>query len=260
MMSEGGAVRISPNVQMLTTTAADLMVSVIQEAVAARGRADVTLTGGSSPTALYQLLATPAYAGKIPWAQVHIWFSDERCVPPDDKLSNYKLAHDTLLSKVPIPAAQVHRMHGEDPRDAAAEHYAEELRRSFGLEPVTNPSMPALPRMDFILLGLGPDGHVASLFPGNPAVRVEDRLVVGVEHHTPPEPLVDRISLTLPVLNAGAVVAFIVTSAEKAGITAKVLEDIPANPQDLLPAQRVKPTQGQLLWLLDMASAGELHM
>lgn len=260
MMSEGGAVRISPDVQLLTTAAADLMVTVIQEAVAARGRADVTITGGSSPTTLYQLLATPAYLAQIAWGQVHIWFSDERCVPPDNALSNYKLANDNLLSKVPIPAAQVHRMRGEDPRDQAAEHYAEELRRSFGLEPVTNPTLLALPRMDFILLGLGPDGHVASLFPGNPVVNVEDRLVVGVEHHSGPDPLVDRISLTLPVLNAGAVVAFIVTSAGKAGITAKVLEDIPANPQDLLPSQRVKPTQGQLLWLLDMASAGELHM
>lgn len=260
MTNERGAVRISPDAQTLTTTAADLLVTVIQEAIAARGRADVTLTGGSSPKDLYHLLTTPAYQSKITWHQVHIWFSDERCVPPDDKLSNYGMAHDILLSHVPIPADQVHRMHGEDPRDVAAELYAEELRRSFDLGPANNPDIFVLPRMDFILLGLGPDGHVASLFPGIPELNVQDRLVVGVEHHTDPEPHVDRISLTLPVLNAGAVVAFIVGNADKAGITAKVLESTPANPEDLLPAQRVKPTQGQLLWLLDMASAGELQV
>jgi 6-phosphogluconolactonase len=260
MTSESGAVRISPDEQMLTTAAADLLVTVTQEAIAARGRADVTITGGSSPKALYQLLATPDYINKLSWPQIHIWFSDERCVPPTDPLSNYGMANDALLSHVPIPAEQVHRMRGEDGRDEAARQYEDELRRAFGLVPVANPAPLALPHMDFILLGLGPDGHVASLFPGIPQLNITDRLVVGVPHDGYPPPPVDRISLTIPVLTAGAVVAFIVNKSDKAAITARVLEDIPTNESDRLPAQRVVPTQGQLLWLLDMAAAGDLHL
>ncbi len=220
----------------------------------------MTLTGGSSPKALYHLLASPDYRDKLSWSQIHIWFSDERCVPPTDPLSNYGMANEALLSHVPIPPQQVHRMRGEDARDGAARSYEEELRRSFGLEPVSPPEPPALPRMDFILLGLGPDGHVASLFPGIPQLNITDRLVVGVPHDSYPPPPVDRISLTLPVLCAGAVVAFLVNKADKAGIVARVLEEVPANPDDRLPAQRVIPTQGQLLWLLDMAAAGDLHL
>lgn len=249
MSSDLGAVRISPDASMLISAAADLFVAITQEAIAARGRADIALTGGSAPPALHRLLATPPYASQITWANVHIWFGDDRCVAAADPLSNYGAANQELLSHVPIPAAQVHRIQGELPRDEAAQRYADELRRELG----------DAPRLDLIWLGLGPDGHVVSLFPGDATLNVTDRLVVGVEHHSGPEPLVDRVSMTLPVLNAAALVAFLVTTEKKAGIAAKVLEDVPANPHDRLPAQRVQPTNGQLLWLMDHAAAGDLH-
>ena len=249
MTSDSGAVRISPDVTMLMSAAADLFVAVTQEAIAARGRADIALTGGSAPPALHRLLATPAYADQIAWMYVHIWFGDDRCVKLDDALSNFAAANQDLLSHVPLPLANIHRIRGELPRDEGAAHYEAELRAQLG----------DAPRLDLIWLGLGPDGHVASLFPGDATLDVTDRLVVGVEHSKPPEPLVDRVSMTLPVLNNAAFIAFLITGEKKAEITAKVLEDIPANPADRMPSQRIQPTNGQLLWLLDMPAAGDLH-
>jgi 6-phosphogluconolactonase len=251
MTSDRGAVRISHDASLLITAAADLFLAVTQDAIAARGRVDVALTGGSAPPPLHRLLATPAYADQIPWAQVHIWFGDDRCVGPSDPLSNFGAANQDLLGKVPLPSPNIHRIQGELPRDEAAAQYAAELRRELG----------DAPRLDLIWLGLGPDGHVASLFPGSPELDVTDRLVVGVAHTTSgPDPLVDRVSLTMPVLNNAALVAFLITGEKKAGITARVIEDAPLNPQERLPAQRVQPTNGQLLWLLDLAAAGDLHL
>lgn len=250
MTSDRGAVRISPDVTMLMSAAADLFVAVTQEAIAARGRADIALTGGSAPPALHRLLATPGYSSQIVWPQVHIWFGDDRCVKADDPLSNFGAANQDLLSHVPLPLANIHRIQGELSRDDAAQYYAQELRKQLG----------DAPRLDLIWLGLGPDGHVASLFPGEATLHITDKLVVGVAHTTAgPEPLVDRVTMTLPVLNNAARVAFLITGEKKAAITAKVLEDVPANPDDRLPSQRVQPTNGQLLWLLDMAAAGDLH-
>lgn len=253
-MSDRGTVRISTDDASLAQTAADLFVSVTTEAVALRGRADVVLTGGSSPQAMHRLLATPDYAAKVSWPHIHIWFSDERAVPPEDPRSNYGAARDTLLAHVPIPEANVHRMHGELPIDVAAERYSEEITRVFGLE------AGALPRFDLVWLGLGPDGHVCSLFPGDPQVDMLDQLVVGVQHSTDPEPHVDRITLTLAPVNAAAMIVFLINGASKAGITARAIEEQPTHPDDRLPSQRVQPLEGQLLWMLDMAAAGDLHL
>jgi 6-phosphogluconolactonase len=253
-MSDRGTVRISPDETMLAQAAADLFVTVTTEAVAARGRADVVLTGGSSPQAMHRLLATPDYAAKVPWPLVHIWFTDERAVPPDDPRSNYGAARDALLAHVPIPETNVHRMVGELPIDVAAVRYVEELTRNFALE------TGALPRFDLLWLGLGPDGHVCSLFPGDPQVDMLDQLVVGVQHSTGPEPYVDRISLTLASVNGAALIVFLINGASKAAIAARALEEQPASIDDRLPSQRVTPTEGQMLWMLDMAAAGDLHL
>nr|MBA3825862.1 6-phosphogluconolactonase [Ktedonobacterales bacterium] len=175
-------------------------------------------------------------------------------VPPDDPRSNYGAARDALLAHVAIPEANVHRMHGELPIDVAAERYVEEITRTFGLE------MGALPRFDLLWLGLGPDGHICSLFPGDPQVDMLDQLVVGVQHSTGPGPYVDRISLTLASVNAAKVIVFLINGAGKAGIAARALEEQPTSPDDRLPSQRVQPIEGQMIWMLDMAAAGDLHL
>ncbi len=251
MTDEHGVIRISPDHSLLMTTAADLFVTVVSEAIAARGRAEIALTGGSTPRDLYELLATPEYAQRIDWQHTEIWFGDERCVGPDDPESNYGMANKALLSHVPLPAALVHRMEGEAvPPESGARRYEEELRAAFNL------AQGALPRFDLIWLGLGPDGHVASLFPGTEALEVTNRLVVA--NHVP-QMNTDRITFTFPVLNAAALVAFLVAGEEKAPIVARILEEDRATAQTLLPSQRIAPTNGQLLWLLDMAAAGQLH-
>jgi 6-phosphogluconolactonase len=253
MTRDRGAVRVSLNEESLTRAAAELFLSVVNEAVGARGRADIALTGGSSPGPMHRLLTTPEFVEQIPWDAVHIWFGDERAVPPDDPLSNYGAAHDTLLAHVPLPPANVHRMLGELAPDDAAARYEAELRSQFFLAPGT------LPALDLIWLGLGPDGHIASLFPGNASLDVTDRLAIGVVHRVDPEPHVDRVTLTLPVINAAARVAFLISGASKAAIAARAMAEDPAPGEALLPSQRVNPTSHGLLWLLDLDAAGELQ-
>jgi 6-phosphogluconolactonase len=250
MMNERGAVRISPDLARLTSTAADLFVDVARESIETRGRADIALSGGSTPRSLYQLLATPTYAGRVDWSQVHLWFGDERCVGPDDPQSNYHMAREALISHVPIPGANVRRMEGELPPTEAAQRYEEALRAAFDLAPG------ALPRLDLVWLGLGPDGHTASLFPDTDALKVEDRLVVA--NHVP-QLNTDRITLTFPAINAAAVIAFLVAGEDKAARVAQVIEGDRSDPTTLLPSQRIAPVEGRLLWLLDMAAAGQLH-
>ncbi|HUS16794.1 MAG TPA: 6-phosphogluconolactonase [Chloroflexia bacterium] len=235
----------------LAARAAERFAELADEAAAEYCSLSVALAGGSTPKALYDLLAAPPYHGRINWPLVHCFFGDERLVPPTDKDSNYGMAHATLLSRVPIPEANIHRLPTEDAdADAAARAAEEDLRAHF------NPAPGALPRFDLVLLGLGDDGHTASLFPGQPAVEEETRLVVP----TPPgrlPPPVDRLTLTLPVINAAAHVIFLVAGAGKAAAVRQVLAPEPDGA--LLPAARVQPSNGTLTWLLDDAAATELR-
>ena len=217
------------------------------EAVSARGRFTAALSGGKTPVALYSLLAKAPFVSQIPWSHVHLFWGDERCVPPDHGDSNYRMTREFLLDHVPIPPANVHRMPGEmDPVEAAA-RYEKQLRDFFA------PHGEALPVFDFILLGLGEDGHTASLFPGTRAIRESSRWVVG--HH------VDahkgwRITLTPPVINAARTVVFIAAGAGKAAVLKEILEG-PFRP-DTLPAQIVRPAGGNQLWMLDREAAAQL--
>jgi 6-phosphogluconolactonase len=250
-MSAGrGVVRISPDAERLMSTAADLFVAVVAEAIAAQGRADVALSGGSTPRSLYRLLAMPGYAARVDWSRTGIWFGDERCVPPDDPESNYGMARDALLQHVAIPEANIHRMRGEMPPENAAQSYEDELHAAFHL------TTGAPPRFDLIWLGLGADGHTASLFPGTAALAVTDRLAVA---NVVPRLNMTRLTLTFPVLNAAARVAFLVSGEDKAEIVARVIEGDRSDPAALLPSQRIEPVSGELLWLLDFAAAGQLH-
>jgi 6-phosphogluconolactonase len=234
----------------LARAAAEEVVRLAGEAVAARGRFTFVLSGGSTPRSLFTLLADPheSFRDRITWNAVHVFWGDERCVPPDHPDSNYRMAREALLDHVPIPAANVHRIAAENPDAAAAAAlYDAELGTFFSLADGENRG---LPRFDLILLGLGPDGHTASLFPGNAAVHETERRVIA--------PFVEklnthRITLTAPVLNHAAVVIFLVSGAEKVAALAAVIEG--ARQVDLYPAQIIQPDDGALMWLVDNAAA-----
>jgi 6-phosphogluconolactonase len=201
----------------------------------------IVLTGGSTPRAAYEHAAGLG----VDWSRATFWFGDERCVPPDHEQSNFGMANKALLSK--IEPGAVHRMKGELGPDAGAADYEQQLRTVFGDEGV--------PRLDLILLGLGPDAHCASLFPGDRALGVTDRLITGVEVPGM-APLVSRISFTLPLLNAGTEVVFLVAGEDKAEAVARAFGGLRPGPD--APSSLVRPDSGNLRVVLDSAAAQHL--
>jgi 6-phosphogluconolactonase len=236
----------------VVATAADLFHSAAEEfvraartAIGAQGRFTVALSGGSTPKALYSLLASN-YAN-FAWNRVFLFFGDERHVPPTDPESNYRMVNESLLTKITIPSENVFRVPAENPdADAAASEYEAQMRRFFEIKPGE------FPRFDLILLGMGPDGHTASLFPDSAALDEQSRLVVAnwVEKFK-----THRITFTFPVLNRAAEVMFLASGADKAEMLHQVLESKNTPP---LPSQRVEPSDGKLLWMLDEAAAAKL--
>lgn len=234
--------------QELSRAAAAELIRLAGEAVAARGLFVVALAGGSTPRQLYARLASDACRDQLPWQKIHFFWGDERHVPPDHPDSNHRMAREALLSRVPVPEANLHPIRSEDP-DArrAAEQYESELRAFFTARGLL---VRGLPRFDLVLLGMGPDGHTASLFPGTPAVRERERWVSA--------PWVDklrthRVTLTPPVLNNAACVLFLVAGEEKAEALRAVLEG--PDEADRYPSQVIRPADGVLCWMLDRAAA-----
>ncbi len=229
---------------------ARLWVDAVRHALAARGAIHVALAGGSTPLALYRAVAEEPdldYA----WHRTHLWWGDERAVPADDARSNAQAA-SPFLDSVPVPPAQVHPMDG-----AAGDLAAAAARYDAALQIALGGEVPGPPVLDLILLGVGTDGHTASLFPRSPALEVSDRAVCVVDDA--PEPLPRRITLTLPVLSAGRRVVVIATGAEKAAAVAAALEPrADATAGALPPVARVRPASGRLVWLLDEAAAARL--
>lgn len=230
----------------LAVRAAEEIVHLSGEAICSRGEFALCLTGGNTPAPVYELIAN-RFKLSVDWNAVQLFWGDERCVGPQEPASNYAMAAHAMLDTLKLPAAQIHRMHGEDEPEAAARAYEDDLREYFGLE-AGEP-----PRFDLILLGLGDNVHVASLFPGNPALHEHERLVVPV---TVDAPQPRRITLTPPVLNAAGRVMFIVSGANKAEAVKTALEG-PRDPERF-PAQIVDPAEGEVMWLLDKAAAGRL--
>ena len=248
-MPGSSEIRVAQDQEGWATEAASLVHEIGAQAVRDHGRFSLALSGGTTPDRLYRTLVSPPFVDRFDWSRVIFFFSDERCVPPDHPESNYGLANRALLRPLNVPAAQVHRMMGEasDPEQAARD-YEEQLR-------TTNQIASGLwPRIDLTLLGLGNDGHTASLFPGTTAVDECRRWVtVGHAPSGPPR----RLTLTLGVINRSTVVVFLVTGAGKARIVKTILE--PSTDADRrLPAALVKPEQGRLIWLLDPAASAEL--
>jgi 6-phosphogluconolactonase len=231
------ALRIYPSSSELARAAAARFTASAREAIAERGRFVVALAGGSTPRPAYERLASEPFSRHIDWARVHVFWSDERCVPPDDPGSNYRMAREALLRRVPIPDQNVHRVRGEQLPDRAASSYQAELS-----------SVLKGDRFDLILLGMGADGHTASLFPGT-SVLNERRALVRAVYPDPGRGW--RVTLTLPVINAARQVLFLVVGAEKAAALAGMRAG------RRLPAGRVRPADGELIWLVDRAAAGQ---
>jgi 6-phosphogluconolactonase len=233
--------------QDLFQAAAEEVIRDATDAVAQRGRFTIALSGGSTPRNLYTLIAANASAS-LPWNQMFFFWGDERHVPPDDPESNYRMANEALLSKVPIPPANIFRIPSENPdASAAADAYEQTLRKFFALAPGE------FPRFDLILLGIGPDGHTASLFPETDALQEKSRLVVA---NWVAKMKTSRITLTLPVLNAARCVAFLVSGTDKAAVLHEVLEG--DAPGEKYPSRLVQPSEGKLIWFVDRAAASEL--
>ena len=244
--------RVQPTVDALMRATAEELIAAAAAAIDATGRFVIALTGGSTPRPLYALLASAPYAGRVPWARAEVFFGDERCVPPDDSASNYRLARETLLAHVPLPATQIHRIHGEDAPETAAAAYERGLRAAFATPTGPPQSVPGR-CLDFVLLGMGANGHTASLFPHSWTVHERERWVVADTVDATPR---RRVTVTAPVINAARHVLFLVAGADKAPMLRRVLEG-PHDP-DALPAQLVTPTDGRLTWMVDAAAAAEL--
>jgi len=238
-------VRVLQTAGDLFAAAANEWASLASAAVSAKGKFTAALSGGSTPKGLYALLAS-GFVSKLPWDKTFFFWGDERHVPPGDPESNYRMVNEAMLSKVPVPAANVFRIRAEE-KDAAAaaSSYEQTLQSFFHL------AAGEFPRFDLTLLGIGPDGHTASLFPGSAALQENRRLVVAnwIEKFK-----TDRITFTYPVLNQSANVIFLVSGKDKSAILREILENPAAN----LPCQKVQPVSGRLLWLVDRDAASSL--
>lgn len=214
--------------------------------ISARDRFAVSLSGGTTPKRMLNLLASAPFSRRLDWSRTHFFWGDERCVRPDDARSNYGMVRRALLDQIDVPAANVHRMRGElDPQEGARE-YCDQLRAFFGGDQTP---------FDLLLLGVGPDGHVASLFPGTPALTVTDRACVANDVG---ENLIARwrLTLTYPAINAARKISFLVSGPEKADVLAQIING-PHDP-NRMPAQGVDPREGSTTWLIDRAAAAKL--
>lgn len=242
-MGTRGEVLVFQDAGAAARAGAERFLAAAREAVEARGRFTVALSGGETPRAMYALLAAEPHASAIPWENVHVCWGDERAVPPHHPRSNYRMAWETFLSNVPIPASNVHRIRGELPARRAASEYARDLVALFE----------GAPRFDLIHLGLGDDAHTASLFPFSPAL-LERRALASATHQ--PGTFEPRVTLTFPVLNAARTPEFLVLSAKKAPVVQRVLQG--ALDPVHYPAQAIRPAGPPAVWLLDTAAAAAL--
>jgi len=240
---------VEPDAEALARRAAQYFVEMAGEAAEAQGRARIAISGGSTPKAAFELLADPdqPWRNRMPWEKLDLYWVDERCVPPDDAESNYRMTRETLLDHVPLHPCQIHRIEAELDPEAAAVRYESELRSSFRIDGVQTP------RFDLVALGLGDDGHTASLFPHTAAVHETSRLVTA---NQVPQKDTWRITLTWPLINHARSVFFLVAGQAKAGILKEVLTG-PRDPESL-PSQLIWPASGVLTIILDKAAAALL--
>ncbi|HEY0264783.1 MAG TPA: 6-phosphogluconolactonase [Granulicella sp.] len=241
--------KVATSAGAVAEAAAALFTKAAVDAVAARGRTKIAISGGSTPKAMFALLAdaTKPFLAEVPWDKLDLYWVDERCVPPDDKDSNYRMTKEQMLSKVPLAEDRIHRMEGELEPEVAASRYESVLRNTFKLEGAETPTF------DLVLLGMGDDGHTASLFPHTDGLNEIGRLVIA-NHVLQKETW--RVTLTWPVINQGRQVAFLIEGAAKTDVLHRVLQG-PYDPETL-PSQLIRPASGKLLFLLDEVAAAKL--
>ena len=238
-------IKIYENPQQVARAAADFFVSTAISAIADRGLFTVALAGGSTPRLTYELLSTDEYKDRVAWPKVHIFFGDERCVEPTDPESNYRMVDEAMLSRLPIPSYNIHRILGEGDAVADASLYEDDLRTFFDPAP--------FPHFDLVLLGMGPDGHTASLFPGSPALN---EIKMWVLANWVEKLGTYRITLTPPAINHARNIIFLVTGESKAERLPEVLG--PVRDPQRLPSQLIQPLTGSPLWLVDKEAAQRL--
>ncbi len=238
-------IHILDDPEQVAHAAAERFVGAANAAIETRGHFSVALSGGSTPKHVYELLARDDYRNRITWSRTHIFFGDERCVPANDPESNYRMVFESLISHVSIPIENVHPLQGSGDPDVNARAYEQELRTFF--------QNVAWPRIDLVFLGLGDDGHTASLFPGTSALKENKAWVVAnwVEKLNS-----FRLTLTVPAINHAIEIKFLVTGSGKAKALAAVLQG-PSKPEEL-PAQLIQPVDGSLEWLVDKEAAANL--
>ena len=237
-------VEILPDATALAARAGELILEQSSKTNSSGEKFTLGLSGGSTPKTLYQLLADPGkdFRGRFPWSRTHFFWTDERHVGPDDAESNYRMAHDAMLSRVPVPPENIHRIKSElKNAERAATEYESELKKSLG----------TLPKLNLVLLGMGVDGHTASIFPGSEVLEEQHQLVLA--------PWVDqlnvyRLTMTLPILNNAEEVLLLVSGEEKAAMLREVLK----GPANQYPVQAIQPTSAKLTWLVDSAAASQL--
>ncbi len=236
-----------PDIETISREAAHYTMRVAREAIAKRGKFTFALSGGTTPGKMYSLLTSEPYRSQIDWSAVHLFWSDERCVPPTDPQSNYYLAEQMLLSKLNLRPDQIHRMPADRPdRERAAADYEAEIRKVLGGD---------LPAFDLLQLGIGPEAHTASLFPHQPSLREQKRLVMPVSVPKPPP---DRLTFTPPLLRAARHILFLATGADKAEALYEVLEGAD-NPEEYPTQGIVRQAKGEVVWMVDAAIAQQLH-
>jgi 6-phosphogluconolactonase len=244
-------IEIYPDMQSLARAAAERIVSAAEAAMTTQNRFSIALAGGSTPRVTYQLLATSEFLPLIDWAQSHVFFGDERCVPSDHQDSNYHMAREALLDYVKIPMSSIYRMRGEDDPQQAAMEYESRMRAFFTGARAGGDA--GRPRFDLVLLGMGEDGHTASLFPGTAALHERERWAAA-NYVEAKESW--RLTLTVPALNAAEQVIFLVAGENKAEALRQVFSD-ESDPYQY-PAKLIQPDDGQVLWLVDAAAAALL--
>ena len=238
-------VQILPDLEAISHQAASFFVAISRNSIATKGRFAVALSGGSTPRRLYTLLGSDPYRDKVEWRHVHFFWADERCVPKEDDESNFRLAYEAFLSKITVPASNIHRVKGEEDPEKGAKDYEDDLRKFFG--------MSGLPAFDLMILGMGEDGHTASLFPGSKSLEETIRLAFPVYMKRPKR---DRVTLTLQVLNNSAQILFLVSGPSKA----KIVHDVLGNEgkTERYPAGLINPSNGNIVWLIDREAARNL--
>lgn len=236
-------IQVFPDAAAIAQAAADHIVQAAQREIDAKGSFSLALSGGSTPKMLYTMLAEPPYVKWIEWDKVHLYFGDERGVPPEHKDSNFKMASETLLDVAPIPPANIHRMKGELPAEEAAKEYGLMLKQTFGDGGI-----------DLVLLGMGDDGHTASIFPHTIAVKEKEHRVIGYFAENSSTGKSWRITMTAPFLNRSKEVLILLAGKNKAERLKEVLEG--EREPERLPIQLIDPPEGQVIWMLDVGAAG----